>query len=438
MGMYEECCDQAISVALCRAEFVECAAKEEPVEGAGLRKWWTATVMGLLGYFVWGIGFFAVPVFYVPLEKQFSWTRGEVTLLGALILLLYSVSMPVVGILTDRYGVRRVVLGGVLLSSVSLGWLGIGVNSLAGLYAVGCLNGVACACVSLVTSQVLVARWFPEGRAVALGYLMTVTGLGGVAHASMAGMGIAALGWRRTVIAGDLLLWLVALPLGYFALEDRREEGDARKDTPEGVEARAGRSLQEAVRSGGFYVLWSAVFLGMAVGNSLIQNVAPHVRDLGQGVRFSGYVISALVTANITGRLIVGWISERTSVKFGLMLSYFLMGASVLLLILMRAPVALVVAATLAGFGYGGSVVTIPACTTALFGMREPGRILGVVLFGFGMGGALGAFAVGKLYDARHSYGVAFAALAVTAAIASALAGMVKMPDAARERPKSA
>jgi pimeloyl-ACP methyl ester carboxylesterase len=68
--------------------------------------------------------------------------------------------------------------------------------------------------------------------------------------------------------------------------------------------------------------------------------------------------------------------------------------------------------------------------------MREQGRILGVVLFGFGMGGALGVSAVGRWYDARHNYDVAFVALAVTAAIATALAALVEMPALRRSLPR--
>ncbi len=391
-----------------------------------------ATVMGLLGFFVWGVGFFALPVFYVPLEREFGWTRGQVTFTGGLVLLLYSAAMPLVGALIDRVGVRRVVLAGVALSGASIAWMAAGMNSLAGLYGMAAASGVACACVSLVTSQVLVTNWFAERRGIALGYLMAVTGLGGVVMAALAGVGIARLGWRQTALAGDALVWLVALPLAAFALRDR-PEGEARSELAEAAAGVTG-GLGAALQSARFYLLWGAVFLGMAVSNALMQNIAPHARDAGTSVEFSGYLTATLVAANIASRPLAGWLGDRASPRLALLVAYALVGSAAVALLCGGARALLVGAALLAGFGYGGTVIAIPTLTARLFGRQSLGKILGVVLFGFGMGGAAGVWLVGRMFTTTGGYGAAFVVLAVMAAVAIALTFLVRAKSRASSR----
>src|SRR5216117_2018950 len=104
----------------------------------GRQQWISAATIGLLGYIVWGIGFYTMPVFYVPLEKEFGWTRTELTSIGAITIFLYSISGPAIGALVDTVGVHKVVIAGVVLFGVSFAFFAAGISTLRGIYLIGC------------------------------------------------------------------------------------------------------------------------------------------------------------------------------------------------------------------------------------------------------------------------------------------------------------
>ena len=383
-----------------------------------LQRWTVAAAMGLLGYIVWGIGFYTLPVFYVPLTAEFGWSRTDVTFAGALASFLYSLSGPGVGAVVDNFGVRKVVLFGVVLFGASLAYFAIGVSTLSGFFLFACASGIACMCVSLLPAQVLVSQWFDRNRAGVMGLMLAVMAFGGVANAALAGNLIPRVGWHRTAIIFDLMVWTVALPICLFGIKDRPRKtatAAAPENPPAQVSTLTGLSLAGVWRSPYFYLLCASVFLNRAVGNALLQNLVLYMNDLGHGLQFGAYVMSGLAIANLVSRLIIGPLSDRFSWRFGVMLSYACIALSVLMFLLFSGRPAMFITGLLLGFGYGGSILMMPVMTGAIFGTRALGKILGIVLLASGVGSMCGTFLVGRLYDASKSYETAFLFLLVIA-----------------------
>jgi MFS family permease len=390
------------------------------------QRWVVAAAMGLLGFVVWGVGFYAMPVFYVPLEAEFHWSRTALTFMGALTIFSYSVSGPVVGALADHIGVRKILAAGVALFGASLALFAAGPSSLGLLYVVGCANGVACAFVSLLPSQILISKWFEKNRAGVMGFVLTLMALGGIVGAALAGNLIGRLGWRQTALLFDAAVWLVALPVSLLVIRERPAGVGAGRERGEGGAAVSDDpALGEALRGPQFYLLCAAVFFNMAVGNALLQNIVLYVNDLGHGLSYGAYVMSGVVVANLVARLAIGVVSDRTSLKFGMLLSYACLGLSVLVFLSAATKPVLIFAGLLTGFGYGGSILSLPVMAAAIFGTRSLGKILGMVLLSLGVGSASGTFLVGRLFDATKSYDVAFLPLVLCAAASVAAVGLL-------------
>src|SRR6266700_4141412 len=298
------------------------------------QKWIVAGAMGMLGYVVWGVGFYALPVFYVPLKTEFGWTRVELTSIGVFTILLYSLSGPAIGTLIDTRGIRKVVIGGLTLFGLSLAFFAVSAKTLRAFYLVGAVFGVACACLSLLPSQVLVVQWFEQKRATAMGFVLTLMGLGGAVNASLAGSLIGRVGWRHTALIFDLLVWIFALPLGLSLIKERIPAEPCKPE--QGSVGTGGVTLSQAARSPQFYLLCSAVFLNMAVGNAVLANIVLHIFELGHGLRFATSVMSLLVLANLIARPVIGNISDWTSIRFGALLSFGCLGLSVFVLLLAK------------------------------------------------------------------------------------------------------
>jgi MFS family permease len=84
--------------------------------------------------------------------------------------------------------------------------------------------------------------------------------------------------------------------------------------------------------------------------------------------------------------------------------------------------------AAIFGIGYGGHTTQFPAITGEMFGLSHMGMILGAVVFFWGLGGALGAFLAGYIFDLTGSYSRAFVIGAVTMFVAGTASFFLKTP----------
>ena len=386
-------------------------------EAGTKQRWVVAVAIGLLGYVVWGIGFYAMPVFYVPLETAFHWSRTQVTFMGGLLFFVYSVSGPAVGSLTDAAGVRKVLVFGVLLFGASLTFFTFWMSTLATYYALACAIGLASMCVSLLPAQVLISRWFERNRAAVMGIVLAVMALGGVVNSALAGNLITRIGWRETMFVFNLMVWVVALPISIFLIRDtpQRSSTHSGELRPVGSNPNESLSLRAALGSSEFYLLCSGVLLNRIAGNGLLQNIVLHVNGLGHGLEFGSYVMSGFAMANLFSRLIIGAASDRISLRFGIVFSHACIALSVLLFLTATGRPMLFVGGLVAGLGYGGGILAMPVLTGAIFGTRALGKILGLVLLASGVGSMAGIFLVGRMYDATKSYQQPFVLLLVFA-----------------------
>jgi len=246
-----------------------------------------------------------------------------------------------------------------------------------------------------------------------MGFVLTLMGLGGAVNASLAGSLIGRVGWRHTALIFDLLVWIFALPLGLSLIKERIPAEPCKPE--QGSVGTGGVTLSQAARSPQFYLLCSAVFLNMAVGNAVLANIVLHIFELGHGLRFATSVMSLLVLANLIARPVIGNISDWTSIRFGALLSFGCLGLSVFVLLLAKSKVLLLLVGLLAGLGYGGSIVMVGVVTAAIFGSRALGRILGFVVLSLGAGSACGTLLVGRIFDRTGSYQLGFLMLLVFA-----------------------
>lgn len=385
------------------------------------QRWVVALAMGLLGYIVWGIGFYAMPVFYVPLENEFHWSRTQVTFMGGLLFFVYSVSGPAVGSLTDAAGVRKVLVFGMLLFGASLTVFTLWMSTLAMYYSLACAIGLASMCVSLLPAQILITRWFEKNRAAIMGIVLAVMALGGVVNSALAGKLITRFGWRKTMFVFDLMVWVVAISI--FLIRDTPQSSATHSEQSRTLHSKPNESLSlhAALASPEFYLLCSGVLLNRIAGNGLLQNIVLHINGLGHGLEFGAYVMSGFAMANLFSRLIIGAASDRISLRFGIVFSHASIALSILLFLTATGRPMLFLGGLVAGMGYGGGILAMPMLTGAIFGTRALGKILGIVLLASGLGSMAGIYLVGRMYDATKSYQQPFVLLFVFA-VASVVA----------------
>jgi MFS family permease len=100
----------------------------------------------------------------------------------------------------------------------------------------------------------------------------------------------------------------------------------------------------------------------------------------------------------------MGWLADRFSKKYVMLLTYLLVAAGVPLLFLGTTRLVLYISAAVFGIGLGGDYMIIPLMTAEIFGIEILGRLLGVILTAGGIADAAAPWLIGRLRDATGSY----------------------------------
>jgi len=137
--------------------------------------------------------------------------------------------------------------------------------------------------------------------------------------------------------------------------------------------------------------------------------------------RDAAQILSLVLAFSIVGRVLMGWLADRWSKKYVMLLIYLLVAAAIPFMFLGRQPITTATAAAVFGIGLGGDYMIIPLMTAEIFGVEILGRLMGVILTAGGVAEALSPWLIGYLRDSTGNYFagcVALVAMAVLGAVA--------------------
>jgi MFS family permease len=358
---------------------------------------------------------FSFPVFLVPLFEEFRWSRGLAAGAFSVSSIVQGVVSPGVGVLVDRVGPRRVMLGGAALVGVAC-TLGSGIATVWQLYlVVGVLTAIGVCAVTWVPSGALVSQWFADRRASMLGLVFSGMGVGVLTIGPLTQWLIDHHGWRDTYLilgAGTLALLVPLVWLGVHeasgASRSSARAGQGRDDTTAGA---ADVGIRAALRMRAFWALFFAyLFTPLAVFPVITHQVAFAV-DHGFPRLFVAGIFGLTGFMSIVGRIVFGFAADRIGRAPSATISYACTACGTLALLSIewwRQPAAFYVYAILFGLGFGARGPIITAIAAQLFPGRRFAAIYGFMSIGNGLGGAVGPWFAGALFDATGTYRVAF------------------------------
>jgi MFS family permease len=347
----------------------------------------------IVGLALWGL-----PFYYDFMVQQFGWTRGQVTSGNALSKLVVG---PVFGFIAgwiiDRFGPRRVMMAGVLMAGGALVGLGL-VSTLSMFYLFYFFNALGYVCGGPLPNQVLLSRWFDKSRGKAMGFAYLGIGIGGATVPWISHALIQHFGWQSALRLLGVLIILVSFPLA-FSVKEAPSRFAADRKTSGSVE------VMGAFKSLPFYLLTFGSMCSIAAVSGTQQNLKLFLsldRHSSQGD--AARVLSLVLSFSILGRLLMGWLADRFSKKYVMLLTYLLVAAGIPLLFLAHSQGVLYAAAAVFGIGLGGDYMIIPLMTAEIFGMQVLGRLLGVILTAGGIAEAVSPWLTGRLRDATGNY----------------------------------
>jgi len=259
-------------------------------------------------------------------------------------------------------------------------------------------NALGYVCGGPLPNQVLLSRWFDKSRGKAMGFAYLGIGIGGATVPWISHALIQHFGWQSALrLLGGLII-LVSFPLAFFVkeapsplLSDRKASGSV--------------EVMGAFKSLPFYLLTFGSMCSIAAVSGTRRNLKLFLsldRHFSQGD--AARVLSLVLSFSIVGRLLMGWLADRFSKKYVMLLTYLLVAAGIPFLFLSHSQGALYAAAAVFGVGLGGDYMIIPLMTAEIFGMQVLGRLLGVILTAGGIAEAVSPWLTGRLRDATGNY----------------------------------
>jgi len=394
--------------------------------------WWIVVASGLIQLISVGIGVYTPPVFLVPLQEHFGWSRAAIAASTSIAALTVGVASPLVGIGIDRFGPRRVMtLGALLMGAGSLLFALMG--SLWQLYAISVVGGLGVACAAWIPNQTLISNWFIRKRGLAMGISLAGIGIGGLLMAPLAYLLIDRFGWRLAYVglacitlAGVITVVQIAVrtrPADLGLLPDGDDSGpDDDEISLGGAEAgeSAGLDLRGSLRTSVFWLLSLVNLLMIFASFSVIAHFVALLRDAGFESQTAAASLGVLIGVSVGGRLLFGFAADRFSKAHVMSFALALLALGTLFLFRIQAPGALPIFLMTFGPAFGGASVLLPLLVGELFGLRALGKVLGLVMISATLGAAVGPILTGHIFDVSGSYRTAFmlhVAAFVTAAV---------------------
>jgi MFS family permease len=373
-------------------------------------------------------------VFLKPLINQFGWSRTAISGCVTIRSIIGGTISPISGILSDRYGPKKLIFAGILIVGLSYLWASR-LSSLWELYlTLGVLTGLGTG--SILTPLVATTtRWFGSRAGLANGIVMSGFSISQVILPPVVTYLILQYSWGTCL----RILAIAALGIGLGAwsfikspprsvtnLDSSRGTGNMVKAV-EHPPATGNYSLTEAFHTP---TLWLLLIINMIVAicyQMVVIHIVAAAVDEGATLEAAAIILSITGVTGMLGRIIMGGLANKFGAKIVLALClviqgpalFFLAGASDIRLFYVYCAVF--------GFAYSGTTPIIPTMAASIFGTRSVGSIFGILNLGYTFGVAIGPLLAGYTFDATGSYSGAFLSAAGALFLAFLLCLMIKV-----------
>lgn len=333
-----------------------------------------------------GVPYYNIGFFYDYFQRAFGWMRTDITLgfpLAALI------TIWVGPLIVHRVSPRKLILAGTALTAVALAGFARMGRGLAVYYGLWIVYMLGYTCSGSIPHQLLVSYWFRRHRGKAMGIVFAgVAVMGSLGSVLVTGL-TDAFDPHVTLLALAGLM-LAAWPVALFILKDRPADLGQHPDGD--VTMPAERKLDpldshRLLRSWPFWLLLA----GSTCSIGAIGAVNFHMKFIlldagfakGPAADTAWRTASVLILwSSIAGRLAMGWLADRFSRRSVMTFDFFLVAATIPLLLTVRPESALSLRlfALLFGFGMGADYMLIPLVAAEQFGIESLARAMGIII----------------------------------------------------------
>jgi MFS family permease len=354
-------------------------------------------------------------VFLKPMINEFGWSRALISGAFSFSRIMTGIASIIMGGLNDRLGPRTVLTicgclvgAGLLLTSLThsvwqmyLFYVVIWGIGMGGVYA---------------PQMSTIARWFTRRRNFMTGLAFVGGSFGGLIMPPIANWLISTTGWRHSFLVLGAVVLAIVVVCAQFLRGDPHKTGQMAYGETGKLQAREPipvftvreRSLKEAMHTRQFWVLMLMNLCNIFCLQTIIVHIVPHATDLGISPAAAANILGGLSAGLLMGSLVMGFGADRIGTTRAFIICFVPMLAVLLLLLPVTEPWMLGLLVFLMGCGNGGAAALTSSMFAEQFGMKSHGLILGFCSLTSAVGGAVGPFMAGYIFDTKGSYQWAF------------------------------
>lgn len=388
-------------------------------------------------------------VLIVPLEENFGWSRATISFAAAVGIFLYGLTGPFAAAAMEHFGLRRVLIGALILMSASSAASAFMTESWQLLLTWGVFSGIASGAVAVVLGATIVNRWFATRRGLMMGLLTASTATGNLLFLPILAALASSGDWTRVVwavAAGAAVL----VPFAIWLVPDRpadvglRPYGSAPDAPPPSSAPRTGLlaatfgALRRASVTRTFWYLFATFFVCGFTTNGLVgTHLIAMCGDHGIAEIQAAGLLALMGIFDLVGTTASGWLTDRYDPRRLLFMYYGLRGLSLTYLPYSDFSFySLSIFAIFFGLDWIATVPPTLRLTTEAFGERDAPIVFGWIVAGHQLGAASAAWMGGYVRESTGSYQWAFVIAGATGLIAAVIALMIaRRPATAAAQP---
>jgi len=403
-----------------------------------------ATIIGVaLGYSV--VAVMAFGTFLPPLQQEFGWSRGQISLGLTVIGYTAIFWFPVAGTIMDKIGARRVLLPSTFLFGLTMASMYFLTASLWHFYGMCVLIALVGAGTAPMSYSRLIISWFDNKRGLALGIGLAGVGIGTAFIPIIATKIIALYSWREAYAGIGFLIIFVAFPVIALVMRDTPKQmglfqdgaNTAKEaDQPQSSKKLIGFTAKQSLKHKSFWLIAvSFAIVGLTTSTVLVHMV-PLMMDRGMTLSEAVNTFAYLGIALIFGRLISGYLMDKFFAPR--VVAVFMLAPVIGLALLADGATGGMAAlcAALVGIAIGSEFDAMAYFTSRYFGPRAFGQVYGYHYSAYKVGAATGPLFMGVAFDLLGNYDLIMWTMAGILLIGCVLVLMLKpFPDLPEEAP---
>jgi sugar phosphate permease len=379
-----------------------------------------------------------------PFEREFGWSRGAISGVISIGILLYGLMGPFSAALLERFGIRRMMLISLSVLAISLSITPLMTSIWQFQLLWGFVAGLGTGMMANVLGVTVANHWFVQRKGLVVGLLTASAATGQLLFLPLMAKLSVSFGWRTSIYTAVAVIGVLILVVAVFMRNHPYDVGAAPYGEQELAKPKPFtgnlflaplKALRSAMGSRTFWLLAGTFFFcGFSTNGLIGTHLIPACLDHNIPEVSAAGLLALMGVFDLFGTTMSGWLSDRFDSRWLLFWYYGLRGLSLIFLpyALDASPTELMIFTVFYGLDWIATVPPTVKLASLEFGKEKSGMIFGWIVVAHQLGASAAAYGAGVMREWLGTYTVPFIAAGFVCLFAALMAVRISRHTAVR------